>query len=225
MKKVVVLIMISFSAGAQTNRYYIKQNIDVTTHSQADVDAFYKGYCQTKDLAWQYYNNGEYDQAIYYAKRIDTSILDGDYLYSQKTQILCLSYAHIGDMALAEKYLKKVRRKSPPNDIAKVESEISAINRGETNVNKGKYYYTPSSNKAAAKEDNTSDMSEVANNKYGEVRISENIVELPGGKVVINAVEGTDVFVIKIDPNYPDYYYVKYFSYYGYIPKSAVGSK
>jgi|GEM_PF-5786303 len=116
------LFVVSLGSFAQQNKYYIQS--DVYHHSQTDVDNMYKGYCQTKDLAWEYYNSGKYSDAIYYANRISTSIIDGDYLYTQKTQILCLSYAGLGEKEKAMKFFKKVQKKSPPTDVDNVIAQL-----------------------------------------------------------------------------------------------------
>lgn len=143
-----ILIIVGLDSAAQRNQVYVKS--DVTHHSQVDVDAFYKGYCQTKDLAWQYYNNGDYENAIYYANRVSTSIIDGDYLYTQKTQILCLSYAALGNKKMAKKFYKKVLKKSPPDQVRYVEQQLksrgivsAAVSTNEAPVTTKKMYYTP----------------------------------------------------------------------------------
>jgi tetratricopeptide (TPR) repeat protein len=120
-KITIFLLLVSFYSKAQ-KRVYVES--DVYQHTQADVDALYKSYCETIKTAWSYYYNDDYKTAIYYAKRVPTNIIDRDYLYSQKTQLLCMAYAQSGDYGSARKFYRKVRKKSPPNEIQKVEKVL-----------------------------------------------------------------------------------------------------
>jgi hypothetical protein len=130
-KLILILMLVSTFATAQVKRdYQIKQ--DVITRSQTEIQEeshrIYNINCDTKNTAWKFYKSGEYENAIYYAKRISTNVNDGDYLYSQKTQILCLSYANIGDKKNAKKFFKKVKKKSKPSDVRYVEGQMKRLN-------------------------------------------------------------------------------------------------
>lgn len=139
------------NAVAQKNQLYVKSDVNVHTHTQADVDAEWKANYDRAKTAWDYYYQGNYETAIYHAERVSTAIIDKDYLYTQKTQILCVSYAKLGKKKEALQFYKKVQKKSPPDDIKAITKLLKSL--GMLELEKGeakpeseastKLYYTP----------------------------------------------------------------------------------
>ena len=147
-KLLFILSLINLSANAQRSELYVKS--DVYQHTQADVDAQWQVNYDLAKTAWDYYYKADYKTAIYYADRVSTAIIDKDYLYTQKTQIMCLSYAKLGEKKKALDYYKKVKKKSPPKDIENVEKVLRSLQLITTPGNKKdsatvKLYYVPDS--------------------------------------------------------------------------------
>lgn len=126
MKTTLLLILLSFNMmqGQQVQR----QRVDVHQHTQADINAFYAGYCETMNTAWKEFNSGRFSDALYYTKRINTSIGDGGFLILEQKVLYCMCFAEMGNKKRALRFYKRVKKSAPPSRVKKIEARLRQLN-------------------------------------------------------------------------------------------------
>lgn len=234
MKTATLLILILFTTllNAQTNKP-IKVEADVYTHTQADVDAKYSGFVETKNTAWNYYNSGDYETALYYAKRIVTDeINDRGYLVSEKVRLLCLTYARLGNNKESDKFYKKAERNCAPDVLRSLDSELKNIQNSQSNNNNQDQWFMnnsdkyhqglPQSEPVASQSTVQSETDLYVNAIKAHINVGSDLINLPTKEIISNLKIAEEVLILKVNEEYPDYYYVDYAQKKGYIIKSAV---